>query len=83
MAERKPTQNDRILAHLRAGESISALEALDRYGCFRLASRINDLKNQGYVIGSKRWKTPGGATIARYNLIAEPEGQVEMSLDAE
>lgn len=30
--------------------SITQLEALRDLGCFRLASRINDLKNKGYKI---------------------------------
>jgi hypothetical protein len=33
--------------------SISSLEAMSDYGIMRLASRINDLKNQGYNIVSE------------------------------
>ena len=43
------SQNKQILAHLRAGKTITAIQALNKYGVFRLASRINDLKN-GYLL---------------------------------
>lgn len=39
-----------ILAYLRAGHSITHLEALARFGCARLAARIFDLKELGYDI---------------------------------
>ena len=34
--------------------SINPLQALQDIGCFRLASRISDLKKQGYSIISER-----------------------------
>lgn len=49
----KTTQCDRILQHMRDFGSISSLEAMSDYGIMRLASRINDLKNQGYNIISE------------------------------
>lgn len=39
-----------ILQHLQSGLSITADEAGERFGCRRLASRINDLKNRGFQI---------------------------------
>ena len=68
MKSKTPTQCDLILAHLKRHEFITPLDALNRYGCFRLAARINDLKNQGYQIESKPWTTPGGAKVAKYIL---------------
>ena len=47
------SQNENILAHLKQGNRITALEALNRFGCFRLASRISDLKKQGLNIDSQ------------------------------
>lgn len=41
------TQNQKIRARLEAGKRINPLQALKWYGCFRLASRMNDLKNEG------------------------------------
>lgn len=52
----KTTQCDRILRHLRDYGSITSLEAISEYGILRLASRINDLKNQGYPISKKMGK---------------------------
>ena len=50
----KMTQCERILRHLRDYGSISGLEAISEYGIMRLASRISDLKKQGYIITSER-----------------------------
>ena len=49
----KETQCDRILRHLVDFGSITSLEAMQEYGIMRLASRINDLKCQGYNIISE------------------------------
>ncbi len=46
------TQCTQVLHHLRRHRSITALEALRLYGCFRLAARIKDLKDAGHKIGS-------------------------------
>lgn len=47
---RKATQCERILRFLRAHGTITQLEAMNVLGVFRLASRISDLKKQGYAI---------------------------------
>lgn len=39
------SQLSRIKNHLLKGYGISPLFALNRFGCFRLAARISDLKN--------------------------------------
>ena len=51
--EHKPTQNQRILNYINQFGSINQLEALQDLGVMRLASRISDLKKQGYPITSK------------------------------
>jgi len=38
------SQTSRILSHLLEGKSITALEALDLYGCLRLSARIKDIE---------------------------------------
>ena len=50
----KPTQCDLILDYMRRFGSINPLQALQDIGCFRLAARISDLKQQGYLIKSER-----------------------------
>lgn len=50
--EHKPTQNERIIDYITEFGSITQLEALADLGIMRLASRISDLKMQGYPIVS-------------------------------
>ena len=66
------SQPEQILGHLKAGRSLTALEALDLYGCFRLAARIKELKEAGWRIISSPAKTPGGARVSRYSLKLHP-----------
>jgi hypothetical protein len=44
------TQGDRILEHLQDGGTLTALGALERFGCLRLAARIADLRAAGHSI---------------------------------
>ena len=44
----KMTQCERIIRHLNEFGTITSREAMTEYGIFRLASRISDLKKQGY-----------------------------------
>lgn len=46
----KATQCDLVLMFLTENGSITPMEALDEFGCMRLASRISDLKKAGYPI---------------------------------
>lgn len=46
----KETQCERIIRHLNDYGTITPLEAMGEYGIMRLASRITDLKKQGYDI---------------------------------
>lgn len=41
------TQCEMIMAHLEEHGSITPVEAMQEYGCMRLAARIADLKDQG------------------------------------
>ena len=50
MDERKPTQAERVLDYITTFGSITQFEALRDLGCMRLASRVSDLKKQGYPI---------------------------------
>lgn len=49
----KATQAQRVLDYIIEFGSITQLEALKDLGVMRLASRISDLKKQGYPITSK------------------------------
>lgn len=63
----KRTQNDMIREALEAGRTITALEALDEFGCFRLASRIADIKKTGFPIHRGWYTTKSGKQIAAYS----------------
>ena len=47
------TQCELILKDLKKGKKINPLQALEKYKCFRLASRINDLRADGHSIETK------------------------------
>lgn len=61
-------QSKAILAHLQQGNTITGIEALNDFGCFRLPARILDLKDQGHKIISEMIKLPNNKRIARYSL---------------
>lgn len=73
----KPTQAQRVLEYIEQYGGITQLDALKELGVMRLASRISELKKQGYPITSdvvavknrfqedcyiKRYKLAGGET---------------------
>lgn len=61
------TQNQQILDYLMAGNTITPLEALERFGCFSLAARVYELKNtHGKPIQSKLIELPNGKRCAQY-----------------
>lgn len=65
------SQNAIILNHLRNRGPITGLEALENYGCARLASRIHDLKEKGHNINKVMIKVGQRKYVARYSLITE------------
>jgi hypothetical protein len=50
MSNKNPSQAATILQHLQKGGSLTALDALQFFGCFRLAARIHELRKEGYEI---------------------------------
>jgi hypothetical protein len=61
------TQAQRILIYLKTGKSLTPLEALKKFGCFRLAARISDLRSQGHTIWTN-YITKDNKTFAAYKL---------------
>lgn len=60
-----------ILALLRRGETITQMEALNKFKCFRLASRINDIKKRlepDEEIETVKIVTPTNKRVAQYRL---------------
>jgi hypothetical protein len=59
------TQTEWILDELKKG-SVTAMQALEGCGCFRLAARIADLREQGHEIETKTLELNNGKRIAQY-----------------
>ena len=63
------TQTAQILAHLKTGRSITPLDALHDFQCFRLGARIYDLKQDGYNIVKEMVEVQSGKRVASYTLV--------------
>lgn len=70
---KRTTQCDRILKHLRTHKrGITQMDAVEKFGCYRLSARISDLRELGYEIETvnetkkNRYGVP--CTYARYIL---------------
>jgi hypothetical protein len=61
------SQNDKIKAYLTKGKAITPIQALNKFGCFRLAARISDLRSEGLNIVTKN-VTKEGKTFASYSV---------------
>jgi len=61
------TQKQQIEAYLTKGKSITPMDALTKFGCFRLAARIADLRNDGLNIATKII-TKKGKNYASYSI---------------
>ena len=48
-----PTQSERIMRYMQEHGSVTQLEALNELGVLRLASRISELRRDGYPIESQ------------------------------
>ena len=62
------SQNKQIADYLNKGKKLTTLDALNKFGCFRLASRINDLRNDGMNIVTKTIKLENKKQVAQYSL---------------
>ena len=60
------TKRGKILRYLQQGGSLTPLEALNLFGCLSLSQRIGEFERDGWPIKADPFKTPGGATVARY-----------------
>jgi hypothetical protein len=64
----KTTQSDQILSYLKLGRSLTPISALDKFGCFRLAARVNQLRNQGHQIRTRMVTIGKSVRVASYSL---------------
>ena len=77
------TQCGMVLAHIREHGSVTPKEAM-AFGCYRLAARVMDLREDGWAIVTEREEHEGGEH-ARYRLKVrdselEAQGQLAMGL---
>lgn len=62
------SQTDRILEWMLEGHTITPLEALEKFKCFRLGARIADIKARGYLVYSEFVTTPSEKKVKKYYL---------------
>ena len=62
------SQNALIKGWLLNGYSLTQLEALNQFGCFRLAARIADLRDQSLNVVTDMVTLENGKRVARYYL---------------
>jgi len=62
------SQNALIKGWLLNGYSITQPEALNQFGCFRLAARIADLRDKGLNVVTDMVTLENGKRVARYFL---------------
>jgi len=68
--KKQNSQSDNIKSHLIRGNEITPLDALNDYGCFRLAAVIHNLRNEGMNITTKIIKS-NGSNFASYSLLMD------------
>ena len=57
-----------ILAALQNGDTLTSLDALKRFNCFRLAAQVWKLRGMGWRIVTETVTTDTGKHIAAYHL---------------
>tara|TARA_R100000458_G_scaffold55965_1_gene60425 strand:+ start:399 stop:875 length:477 start_codon:yes stop_codon:yes gene_type:complete len=67
---KRETQKSKVKKHLESGQSITPIDALERYGCFRLAAIIWTLKHEdGMNIKTENVKNKYGTKYGKYTLV--------------
>lgn len=64
----KATQTQRIKQHLESGGTLTALSALEKFGCMRLAARINELRKKDKLPVNSRTIKNGDKHYSEYYL---------------
>jgi len=66
MADGTKTQNQRILNHMQAGNSITFWDAVQDFGVMHLPRRIKDIRELGHPIESQFVKGENGKRFKEY-----------------
>ena len=75
------SQKKKILQYLQDGETITSLEALELFRCFRLASRMTDLKYDDVKFDSVFINTPTQKKVKAYFIPEAFAGKRHLALD--
>ena len=62
------SQTEKILDYMLEGHPITPIDALDRFGSFRLGARIAEIRKKGYLVYSEFITTPSGKRVKQYHL---------------
>lgn len=62
------SQKQRILTYLYSGRTLTSLQALKKFNCWRLSGRIAELRDAGIWVKTEMILTKTGKNIARYSL---------------
>jgi hypothetical protein len=62
------SQTKQIANYLNKGRKLTPIQALNKFGCFRLAARISDLRNDGMNISTKIIKLDNRKQVAQYSI---------------
>ena len=62
------SQHAALLKYLRAGGSLTPLQALDQFGCLALSQRMGELRREGWPIVSEPIRLSNGKRVAQYRL---------------
>lgn len=62
------SQKDQIYSYLKKRHTLTPLLALNLFGCFCLAERIRDIRNDGHRVITEIVKTKTGKRVARYSI---------------
>ena len=62
------SQKQRILQWMLEGNTITPIEALNKFGSFRLGARIAEIKEMGYIVNSRFVTTPTQKRVKQYYL---------------
>jgi hypothetical protein len=62
------SQTKQIANYLNKGRKLTPIDALNKFGCFRLAARISDLRNDGMNIVTKIIKLDNRKQVAQYSI---------------
>lgn len=63
-----PNQTTKILLYMKAGNSITPIQALEMFGSFRLGARIHNIRAMGFNVKTDLITTSTKKVIAEYSL---------------